>query len=56
MTTFTICGAAGTQPEDKKAKKIVAIPAVLPVYSSGHKNVFVDVSVDPLKMTNHYYL
>ena len=55
MTTCTICGAAGTQPEDKKAKKMVAILAVVPVHSSGHKNVFVDVSVDPLKMkrTNH---
>ena len=47
--------AGFSQPEDKKTKKIVAIPAVLPVHNSGHKNVFVDVSVDPLKMkrTNH---
>ena len=49
--TLTTCGAAGTQPKDKKAKKMVAIPTVLLMKRFGFEGVFLDVAAaDPLKM------
>ena len=49
--TLTTCGAAGTDPEDKKVSKMMTIPAVVLVHSSGLNNVFLDVAAaDTLKM------
>ena len=51
MATLTTCGAAGTQPKDKKAKKMVSIPTVLLIERFGFEGVFLDVAAaDPLKM------
>ena len=51
MATLTTCGAAGTQPKDKKAKKMMSIPTVLLIERFGFEGVFLDVAAaDPLKM------